>query len=103
MKEEEEEVVIHHHPSSIIYIYIYMTQHDARPSHSFDWNAALRAGGEGVTLGGLLGSFMTTGFQATNFAQVKKIYMNSLMRRWKFVGWGGSGGEGRGLVRWLNQ
>jgi hypothetical protein len=51
------------------------------PTHRFDWNAALQAGGEGVTLGGLLGSFMTTGFQATNFAQA--VAEVERMRRWR--------------------
>lgn len=52
-----------------------------RPHISFDWNAALKPGGAGVTLGGLLGSFMTTGFQATNFAQaVEEV---ERMRAWR--------------------
>lgn len=50
-------------------------------NNSFDWNAALQPGGGGVTLEGLLGSFMTTGFQATSFAQA--VAEVERMRAWR--------------------
>ncbi|GAB5030686.1 deoxyhypusine synthase [Nannochloropsis oceanica] len=54
---------------------------EATPTvRGFDWNAAL-ASSEGVSLHGLLGSFLTTGFQATNLGMaIKEI---ERMRAWR--------------------
>ncbi len=54
---------------------------DSTPTiQGFDWNAAL-ASSEGVTLHGLLGSCLTTGFQASNLGLA--IAEIQRMRRWR--------------------
>lgn len=48
--------------------------------YSYDWNAALKSS-NGITLNGLLKSFLTTGFQATNLGlAIEEI---NRMRAWR--------------------